>query len=191
MAQTTPFEYDVEVLPKAKLGIDPRVIEMMLDEARGEWRKLESQYQQQIAQLNEKIEVLESERSTIQTVLISAQKNAEQTLRLAQEEAESARREALEKVQREEAERSSQLKSLQDEVAKYTQMKQAVTQDIRAMLEGYLRDLDSHLAMKMASTESSLTHTQEVPAVFARPVTNGSASHESDMIAAHGFGEGS
>lgn len=138
--QPTPFDYDLEKLPTKRMGgIDPRVVQLILEEGRDEWRKMELK----VAELQERINRYEDERSSVNNALILAQKSADDVLRQAQYKAEAILDEARGKSVLMEEEHRQAIKDTQQELEQITLTKQRFADEFRALLKGYLSELDA------------------------------------------------
>lgn len=137
--QATPFDYDLEKLPTKVKGIDPRVVQLILEEAREEWRRLEGRS----AELHEKLSRYEEERSSVNNALIHAQKSSDDLVRQAQLKAEQILEEAQSKTFGLADEHRAALRELQNDLEQMTLTKQKFADDFRALLRGYLAELDA------------------------------------------------
>lgn len=157
--QPTPFDYDLEKLPTKRMGgIDPRVVQLILEEGRDEWRKMELK----VAELQERINRYEEERSSVNNALILAQKSADDVLRQAQFKAEAILDEARAKSVVMEEEHRQAIKDTQRELEQITLTKQRFADEFRALLKGYLSELEARFPAG-ASIRQQPTKPAEAP----------------------------
>jgi cell division septum initiation protein DivIVA len=164
----TPFDYDLGKLPTKMKGIDPRVVQLILEEGREEWRKMELK----LADLGDKIEQYEVERSSVNNALIGAQKSADDVMREAQLKAEQLIEEAQSKTMHVVDEHRVALRDLQEDLERMTLTKQKFADDFRALLRGYLSELDARFPM------SIVNKSEDKPAAFQPPVESIEPSQE-------------
>lgn len=179
MNTQTPFDYDVDKLERKVKGVDPKLVQLILDDAREEWRSME----QKFADLQSKLLRYEEERSVVNSALITAQKHSEDLIKNAEADAqkvleetntksehlmaearikaEAALAEANRENERKIADGQATLREIQDEVERYTILKQKAADELRDMLKGYLNDLDKRVPQSSHAVHSSPAESDE------------------------------
>lgn len=161
--QQTPFDYDVNALTRVMRGIDPRLVQLILEEAKDEWRNME----RKLHEMQTKLAQYEDERGSVNNALITAQKHADDAMRQAQYKADAVMADAQRKAEQVELEQRSVIRELESEMERYSIMKHKFADDFRALLKGYLNDVDAKLPSISVPT----------PAAYGVPSSEGHETH--------------
>jgi uncharacterized coiled-coil protein SlyX len=166
MAENGPFSYDVRNLQrKAFKGIDPKLVQSILDEAKAEVSKLQGR----ITDLEARVATYEGERTNVNNALIAAQKSADETVRQSNELSERILDDAKKAVAQVEAQHHEALKVLQGELEELMVTKQRFGEDFRALLKGYQAELEARFPGGSTARRTEMAVTEPVEIEPAAP----------------------
>lgn len=166
MERIKPVDIERAKFGKALLGYDREEVQTLLDRVSAELETLlveQAALAAEIERQNQELEVYRSQDSTLKQALLLAQKTADETRASAHKEAELIVQETLQQTDRLAHELQSKITDLRWEVERLRLDKQKFLKGFRAMLEGYLREVDeaesseaSRIEMERAGDEPSV-----------------------------------
>jgi|CXWL01.1.fsa_nt_gi hypothetical protein len=126
------FDCDVAKLARVRRGIDPSLVQSIVDEGKKTLQEME-----------EKIARYESERSSINDAMIAAQKAADGIVASANNKSDQKLEETKAKCQSLLDENYAAIQGLEADLEQMSLLKQKFAEDFRSLLVGYTSELDA------------------------------------------------
>lgn len=145
MDRIKPVDIERAKFGKALLGYNREEVQTMLDKVGAELESLlveQSGLNAQIEKQNQELEVYRAQDSTLKEALLLAQRTADETRASAHKEAELIVQETLQKTDRLAHDLQAKITDLRWEVERLRLDKQKFLRGFRAMLEGYLHEVE-------------------------------------------------
>ncbi len=141
-----PFDCDVAKLARVRRGIDPDLVQSLVDEGAKTLQDLE-----------DKIARYESERSSINDAMIAAQAAADSIMANANIKAEQKLEDTRTKCHLLLEENFAAIKGIEDDLEKLSLMKQKFADDFRSLLNGYTSELDARFPVTSTTRKSEMS----------------------------------